>query len=109
MLERNDIHYRLYEELDTYLETGYCSFWRLNHKFIKPTIKSIKNNLLEIPFIGGYYLILEGKLEKEIVIKIFYDKKKYYYHYYDNNELKEFYSSNDYLEIHKIIEYKMEQ
>jgi len=107
MLQIKDIHYRLYEELDTFSETGYCSYWKPELQFLKPTSKLNNEQKFDFPYIGGCYLILEGKLGLDCQIKLFYDGEKYYYHHYEDNQLKKSYIEKDYLIIHQIITFEM--
>ena len=101
----NLLHYRLYEEIDTFLETGYCSYWKPELKFIKPVVEmNINRELLFKKLRENVYLIFDNKLGNNCHISLYYDMNKYYYHHYENENLLKSFESNDYIEIHQYIE-----
>ena len=112
-LDKELLHHRLRDEIDTFIETGYCTYWNTEpySKFIKPEVKEenmkwyFKRNYLY----GNYYELLSRELKSNRII-VYYNSsnKKYVYQHLENDKLYLDLESNDYMEIHKLIIYEME-
>lgn len=111
VIKRGKIHYRLLEEIDNFLETGYCSYWKVEEckQFIKPLVeKNSDGDILFRIIDRGVYLLFDRMFGKDCQVNIFYDLKKYIYQHYENNNLIFEFTTDDYLDLDKFIKKEMD-
>lgn len=108
ILPKSLIHYRLYDEIDTFVETGYCSYWN-DIKFIKPIVKEDSNRNWFFEKKKSFYKILYREFNETTKIIVYFDieSKTYYYQHYENNILIINKKSTAYMDIHDLIIFEM--
>ncbi|ADO67082.1 hypothetical protein crov049 [Cafeteria roenbergensis virus] len=107
ILNLKNIHYRVYDEIDTFVETGYCSYWKLDsfNQFIKPDVIKKNDGNFNFKFRKNKdkYILFTRKFNDNSYINVEYDNTYFYYNHYENDKLILYQAHQDYMVIHKLI------